>query len=343
MEEASFVRQMANIAARHDFDYNIVEAFDQPWKAALENTVGAAWGILDEARQPKFLMTGPVLLVARRLRSFAAALSLALMAQILAWLLITTLFHVVAVTFQPWQQLWLLLRIGLPTLLFVALLGRCRDWLAVPALARPGTTARDRWLGRPLMVGAALYAVGWSLLLLLDGVTDPRNLGACLRTADAAGVGAVIVPRDRSAALTPDAARAAAGAAESVALIAVTNLARTMDELRDAGIRLAGADPADGADATAVPTLYQLDLTGPLAWVLGAEGSGLRRLTRERCDVLARIPLAGAVESLNVAVAAGICLFESVRQRAAEAARGVALAATEQSEGGLESRVITRI
>jgi 23S rRNA (guanosine2251-2'-O)-methyltransferase len=182
-----------------------------------------------------------------------------------------------------------------------------------------------------------------TLLLLLDGVTDPRNLGACLRTADAAGVGAVIVPRDRSAALTPDAARAAAGAAESVALIAVTNLARTMDELRDAGIRLAGADPADGADATAVPTLYQLDLTGPLAWVLGAEGSGLRRLTRERCDVLARIPLAGAVESLNVAVAAGICLFESVRQRAAEAARGVALAATEQSEGGLESRVITRI
>lgn len=182
-----------------------------------------------------------------------------------------------------------------------------------------------------------------TLLLLLDGVTDPRNLGACLRTADAAGVGAVIVPRDRSAALTPDAARAAAGAAESVALIAVTNLARTMDELRDAGIRLAGADPADGADAAAVPTLYQLDLTGPLAWVLGAEGSGLRRLTRERCDVLARIPLAGAVESLNVAVAAGICLFEALRQRHAEAANRGPLAAADQPQGALERQVVPRI
>jgi len=153
-----------------------------------------------------------------------------------------------------------------------------------------------------------------TLLLLLDGVTDPRNLGACLRSADAAGVTAVIVPRDRSATLTPDAARAAAGAAESVALIAVTNLARTMDELRDAGVRMVGA--AGEADAT----LFDLDLTGPLAWALGAEGSGLRRLTRERCDVLARIPLAGAVESLNVAVAAGICLFETVRQRRAAGA-----------------------
>lgn len=148
-----------------------------------------------------------------------------------------------------------------------------------------------------------------TLLLLLDGVTDPRNLGACLRVADAAGVQAVIVPRDRSAGLSPAALKAAAGAAESVPLIDVTNLARAMDDLRDAGVRLVGAA------GEAEQSLYDLDLTGPLAWVLGAEGSGLRRLTRERCDVLARIPLAGHVESLNVSVATGICLYEAVRQR----------------------------
>ncbi len=150
-----------------------------------------------------------------------------------------------------------------------------------------------------------------TLLLLLDGVTDPRNLGACLRVAEAAGVSAVIVPRDRSAGLTPSALKAAAGAAETVPLIAVTNLARAMDDLRDADVRRVGAA------SEAKQSLYQLDLTGPLAWVLGAENSGLRRLTRERCDVLARIPLAGHVESLNVSVATGICLFESKRQRAA--------------------------
>lgn len=148
-----------------------------------------------------------------------------------------------------------------------------------------------------------------TLLLLLDGVTDPRNLGACLRVADAAGVSAVVVPRDRSAGLNPAALKAAAGAAETVSLIPVTNLARAMDDLRDVGVRLVGA--ADDAKQS----LYNLDLTGPLAWALGAEDAGLRRLTRERCDVLARIPLAGHVESLNVSVAAGICLFESVRQR----------------------------
>lgn len=148
-----------------------------------------------------------------------------------------------------------------------------------------------------------------TLLLLLDSVTDPRNLGACLRVADAAGVAAVIVPRDRSAGMTPAALKAAAGAAETVPLVPVTNLARSMDDLRDAGVRLIGA----AGEATA--SLYDLDLTGPLAWVLGAEGSGLRRLTRERCEKLARIPLAGHVESLNVSVAAGICLFESLRQR----------------------------
>jgi 23S rRNA (guanosine2251-2'-O)-methyltransferase len=148
-----------------------------------------------------------------------------------------------------------------------------------------------------------------TLLLLLDGVTDPRNLGACLRTAEAAGVQAVIVPRDRSANMTPVVASAAAGAAESLPLIAVTNLARSMQELREAGVWIAGAA------GEAEKTLYEIDLTGPIAWALGAEGEGLRRLTRERCDVLARIPLHGQVESLNVSVATGICLFETQRQR----------------------------
>ena len=153
-----------------------------------------------------------------------------------------------------------------------------------------------------------------TLLLLLDGVTDPRNLGACLRVADAAGVNAVIVPRDRSAGLTPSALKAAAGAAETVPLIAVTNLARAMDDLRDADVRMIGAA------GEAKQSLYELDLIGPLAWALGAEDSGLRRLTRERCDVLAHITLAGLVESLNVSVATGICLFESKRQRSASRA-----------------------
>ena len=152
-----------------------------------------------------------------------------------------------------------------------------------------------------------------TLVLLLDGVTDPRNLGACLRTADAAGASAVIVPRDRSAALTPIVAKAAAGAAEAIPLITVTNLARAMDDLKEAGVWIAGA----ASDAQ--KSLYELDLSGPLAWALGAEGGGLRRLTRERCDWLARIPMAGHVESLNVSVAAGICLFETLRQRSAGA------------------------
>jgi 23S rRNA (guanosine2251-2'-O)-methyltransferase len=148
-----------------------------------------------------------------------------------------------------------------------------------------------------------------TLLLVLDGVTDPRNLGACLRVADAAGVTAVVVPRDRSAGMTPAALKAAAGAAESVSLIEVTNLARALDAMSEAGVRTVGAA------GEAEQSLYELDLYGPTAWVLGAEGSGLRRLTRERCDLLAKIPLRGQVESLNVSVAAGICLFETVRQR----------------------------
>jgi 23S rRNA (guanosine2251-2'-O)-methyltransferase len=148
-----------------------------------------------------------------------------------------------------------------------------------------------------------------TLILLLDGVTDPRNFGACLRTAEAAGVDAVVFPRDRSASLSSVAMKAASGAAESLAVIAVVNLARAIDDLKDAGVRIVGADHE------AERNLYELDLRGPLAWALGAEDHGLRRLTRERCDELARIPLAGQVESLNVSVAAGICLFESLRQR----------------------------
>jgi len=153
-----------------------------------------------------------------------------------------------------------------------------------------------------------------TLLLLLDGVTDPRNLGACMRTAEAAGAQALIVPRDRSASLTPVVAAASAGASETLPLIAVTNLARAMDEIREAGVWIVGAA------GEAEQTLYQIDLTGPLAWALGAEGQGLRRLTREKCDWLARIPLQGQTESLNVSVATGVCLFETLRQRQAKAA-----------------------
>lgn len=148
-----------------------------------------------------------------------------------------------------------------------------------------------------------------ALFLVLDGVQDPHNLGACLRTADAAGVHAVVAPRDRAAGLTPVARKVASGAAETVPFVQVTNLARTLRWLRQEGVWIVGAD-------SAAPTeLYQADLRGPLALVLGAEGSGLRRLTRELCDVLTRIPMAGTVASLNVSVAAGVLLFEALRQR----------------------------
>jgi 23S rRNA (guanosine2251-2'-O)-methyltransferase len=157
----------------------------------------------------------------------------------------------------------------------------------------------------------ALEAIGTAppLLLVLDGVTDPHNLGACLRSADAAGVAAVIVPRDRAVGLTPVVRKVAAGAAESVPLVQVVNLARTLRELKARGVWLVGT--AD--DATR--TLYDLDLSGPTALVLGSEGEGMRRLTREACDELVSIPMAGAVESLNVSVATGVALFEAVRQR----------------------------
>lgn len=149
-----------------------------------------------------------------------------------------------------------------------------------------------------------------ALLLVLDGVTDPHNLGACLRVADALGVHAVVAPKDRSAGLTPTVAKVASGAAETIPFIPVTNLARAMEELKDLGLQVIGADES-GPES-----LLEAELTGPLAWVLGAEGEGMRRLTRERCDRLVRIPMLGSVESLNVSVAAGLCLYETRRQRA---------------------------
>ena len=150
-----------------------------------------------------------------------------------------------------------------------------------------------------------------TFLLVLDGVTDPRNFGACLRVADAAGVQAVVVPRDRSASFSPAAAKAAAGAWETVPVVQVTNLASSLVELRDAGVLVIGTA------GEAEQTIYDIDQKRPVAWVLGAEGEGLRQLTRKRCDVLAKIPMFGAVDSLNVSVASGVCLFETVRQRVA--------------------------
>jgi 23S rRNA (guanosine2251-2'-O)-methyltransferase len=154
-------------------------------------------------------------------------------------------------------------------------------------------------------------AAAGHLVLVLDGVQDPHNLGACLRTAEAAGVHAVVVPKDRAAGLTATARKAAAGAAERVPVIAVTNLARTLQKLRERGYWLTGLA------GEAAESLYDADLTGPRVLVLGAEGEGMRRLTREQCHHLVRIPMAGKAESLNVSVAAGVCLFEAVRQRRA--------------------------
>jgi 23S rRNA (guanosine2251-2'-O)-methyltransferase len=154
-----------------------------------------------------------------------------------------------------------------------------------------------------------LERVDRPLLLVLDGVQDPHNLGACLRTADGAGVDAVLIPKNRAAGLTSAARKVAAGAAESVPLIRVTNLGRCLKALKTYGVWLVGAAGESGH------SLYQTDLTQPLALVLGGEARGLRRLTREHCDVLAGLPMAGAVSSLNVSVAAAVCLYEAVRQR----------------------------
>jgi len=149
------------------------------------------------------------------------------------------------------------------------------------------------------------------LLLILDGVTDPHNLGACLRTADAAGVHAVIAPRDKAVGLSSVVQRVACGAAETVPYIMVTNLARTMRQLKQRDIWLVGTD--DQAQAG----LHSIDARRPMAWVMGAEGEGMRRLTRETCDELVTIPMLGSVESLNVSVASAVCLYETVRQRGA--------------------------
>ena len=147
------------------------------------------------------------------------------------------------------------------------------------------------------------------LLLVLDGVTDPHNLGACLRSADAAGVDAVVVPKDKSADLTPTVRKVACGAAEVVPFVRVTNISRTLQALQERGVWLYGAA------GESEKSIYDSDLSGSIALVMGAEGSGLRRLTREQCDFLVNLPMSGSVSSLNVSVATGICLFEIVRQR----------------------------
>ncbi len=146
------------------------------------------------------------------------------------------------------------------------------------------------------------------LVLLLDSVTDPHNLGACLRVADFFGAQAVVAPKDRAAGLTPAVLKVASGAAETVPYLTITNLARTIQELQERGVRVLGA-------ALGGSPLPEADLSGPIAWVIGAEGEGLRRLTRERCDSLVEIPRQGTVESLNVSVAAALCLYETRRQR----------------------------
>jgi 23S rRNA (guanosine2251-2'-O)-methyltransferase len=147
------------------------------------------------------------------------------------------------------------------------------------------------------------------LLLVLDGVTDPHNLGACLRVADGAGAHAVIAPKDHAAGINATVSKVASGAAETVPYFMVTNLARTLNELKERNIWIVGTSDA------AAKTLYQADLKGPVALVLGAEGAGMRQLTAKTCDELVQIPMRGAVESLNVSVASGVCLYEALRQR----------------------------
>lgn len=160
------------------------------------------------------------------------------------------------------------------------------------------------------MLGELLEASeGPPLVLVLDGVTDPHNLGACLRTADAAGVCVVIVPKDRSATLNATVRKVACGAAEVIPVVSVTNLARTLEKLQQQGLWVVGTA------GEAEQSLYEHDLRGPTVLIMGAEGKGMRRLTREHCDYLVRLPMAGSVSSLNVSVATGVCLFEAVRQR----------------------------
>ncbi len=176
-----------------------------------------------------------------------------------------------------------------------------------------GVVARVEMLAQPTTLDAVLDAAGDRPLLLgLDGVTDPHNLGAMLRSADAAGVHAVFAPKDRAVGLTPTVAKVASGAADTVPYLMVTNMARALAGLRERAVWVVGA--AGDAEAS----IYRAELRGPTALVMGAEGSGLRRLVREGCDQLVHIPMLGSVDSLNVSVAAGVCLFEAVRQRQAQ-------------------------
>jgi 23S rRNA (guanosine2251-2'-O)-methyltransferase len=186
-----------------------------------------------------------------------------------------------------------------------------------------GVVARVEALAARHSLDNALDAVeGPPLVLVLDGVTDPHNLGACLRSADGAGAHAVIAPKDHAVGLNATVAKVASGAAETVPYFMVTNLARTLNELKERDIQVVGTSDA------ATETLYGLDLSGPTAFVLGAEGAGLRQLTAKTCDRLVRLPMRGAVESLNVSVASAVCLYEAVRQRfhAAEAGTEAAVA-----------------
>ena len=173
----------------------------------------------------------------------------------------------------------------------------------VVARARPGKQYDESDLDKIVADSAKPF------LLILDGVTDPHNLGACLRTADAAGIDAIVVPKDNSVALTPVVRKVASGAADLVPLVQVTNLARTLRQLQDAGVWIVGTA------GEAQQSLYDCKMIGPVALVMGAEGKGMRRLTREHCDELIKLPMAGTVSSLNVSVATGICLYEIVRQR----------------------------
>ena len=185
------------------------------------------------------------------------------------------------------------------------------------ALANPATAYDEHFLYSML---AELE--GPPLVLVLDGITDPHNLGACLRTADAAGVHAVVVPKDNSAGLNDTVRKVACGAAETVPLVVVTNLARTLKKLQDQGLWLYGTA------GEAERSIYETDMAGPAVLVMGAEGTGMRRLTREHCDYLIKIPMAGSVSSLNVSVATGVTLFEVVRQRSCRASSGKPQAAS---------------
>lgn len=181
--------------------------------------------------------------------------------------------------------------------------------LALPGVRHQGVLARVPAVelqGEDILDAPAEQGL---LLLALDGVQDPHNLGACLRSAEAAGAAAVIVPRDRAAQLTPVARKVAAGAAERIPLVSVTNLSRTLAQLKQKGYWLTGLA------GQASESLFEVDLTGPVVLVMGAEGDGLRRLTRETCDRLVHIPMQGKAESLNVSAATAVCLFEAVRQR----------------------------